>query len=276
MPITSRRVDIGEHYFNVNESGEGNDHTVLWLHGSGPGVTARSNWEGALEALQDDFHNIAPDMIGFADSSHPDPPPQGGAFTDLRADTLIELMTAMSVERFDLVGNSMGVAVAAQIAHLVPERVGRLVFMGGAAGPPQPTPGLKRIMGFGNDPTVDNLAAILESFVYDPGPWGDRLREIAEQRVPRALREDVMRSHKASFASDGAPPRHVDHASLTQPALVIHGAQDEVLLIDSGIGLFKALSNAQLHVFGNCGHWVQIERPGEFHALVRAFLAGEL
>ena len=275
MSMTSSRIAAGDHEFHVNQSGEGSDHHVLWLHGSGPGVTAASNWAGVLEALSDDFHNIAPDMLGFADSTHPDPPPLGGAFLDLRADTMIELMDAMGVQQFDLVGNSMGAGVAAQIAHRVPDRVGRMVFMGAAAGPPAPTPGLKRISTFADDPTVENLAAILESFVYDASPWGDQIQAIAEQRVPRALRPDVMRSHAASFAPDASPPAKVDYGSLTHPSLVVHGADDQVLFLESGMQLFGLLPNAQLHVFGQCGHWVQIERADEFHTLVSSFLKGE-
>lgn len=269
--MTTSQIEAGEYSFNVNESGQENDHHVLWLHGSGPGVTASSNWEGALNALADDFHNIAPDMLGFADSSHPDPPPLGGAFLNLRADTMIELMDAMEIEQFDIVGNSMGVGVGCQIAQLVPDRVGRLVLMGGAPGPPAPTPGLKRIATFGDDPTVENLAKILESFVFDPSPHGDLLQRVAEQRVPRALREDVMRSHAASFNPEGGPPRTVDHAALPHKALVVHGADDQVLLLESGLELFGRLSHAEMHIFGQCGHWTQIEKADEFHALVSDF-----
>ncbi len=276
MPTTSKRITAGANEFNVNQSGEGNDHVVLWLHGSGPGVTAMSNWEGALNDLGGAFHNIAPDMLGFADSTHPDPPPKRGDFLDLRADTMIELMDALGIDQFDLIGNSMGAAVSCQIAHRAPHRVGRMILMGGAKGPPAPTPGLQRVATFGDDPTVANMAAILESFVYDPDPWRDRIQAIAEQRVPRALREDVMRSHAASFAPDGPPPPPVDYGSLTLPALVVHGADDQVLFLQSGVELFESLPNAQIHVFGRCGHWVQIERQDEFNTLVTNFLTGAL
>lgn len=275
MSMTSTQIRAGDHEFHVNESGRGNEHHVLWLHGSGPGVTAVSNWEGVLHGLAGDFHNIAPDMLGFADSTHPDPPPLGGAFLDLRADTMIELMDAMGVEHFDVVGNSMGGGVAAQIAHRVPDRVRRMVFMGAAAGPPAPTPGLKRISTFADDPTVENLATILQSFVYDAGPWGDQIEAVAEQRVPQALRPDVMRSHAATFAPDSPPPTKVDYQALGHPSLVVHGADDQVLFLESGMKLFDLLPNAQLHVFGQCGHWVQIERADEFQTLVSSFLKGE-
>ena len=41
-----------------------------WLHGSGPGVTAFTNWHYALEQFSGDFYNIAPDVVGFGDSTH--------------------------------------------------------------------------------------------------------------------------------------------------------------------------------------------------------------
>jgi pimeloyl-ACP methyl ester carboxylesterase len=36
--------------------------------------------------------------------------------------------------------------------------------------------------------------------------------------------------------------------------------------------LLALIPNAQLHVFGHCGHWTQIERMAEFNAIVDAFL----
>ena len=37
--------------------------------------------------------------------------------------------------------------------------------------------------------------------------------------------------------------------------------------------MLKQIRNVQLHVFGNCGHWVQLERQRDFELLVAQFLA---
>ena len=107
--IATRDVQLGDLHFPLSESGNARSEAVLWLHGSGPGATALSNREGVIGDLAGDFHNLAPDVIGFGDSSHPDPAPRGMlAFTKLWVETLLRLLDTLGLERVHLVGNSMG------------------------------------------------------------------------------------------------------------------------------------------------------------------------
>jgi 2-hydroxymuconate-semialdehyde hydrolase len=86
--ITTTKVAVGEYEFQVNESGDRAAAPVLFLHGSGPGATGLSNWEAVIKDLGNDYYCLAPDVIGFGDSTHPENPPQGLApFTQLRIDT---------------------------------------------------------------------------------------------------------------------------------------------------------------------------------------------
>lgn len=73
------RIQTGSYTTNLNRAGEGNEEKVLFLHGSGPGATAWSNWQFALPALGESFDCLAPDMIGYGKSGHPADPPQGTA-----------------------------------------------------------------------------------------------------------------------------------------------------------------------------------------------------
>jgi pimeloyl-ACP methyl ester carboxylesterase len=56
------------------------------------------------------------------------------------------------------------------------------------------------------------------------------------------------------------------------PALVIHGRDDRVIPLATSEKLLNVLDNVQLHVFGHCGHWTQIEHATTFNRLVRDFL----
>ena len=76
-PIRVSDVAVGGHLFHLYESGDPRDPTIVFLHGSGPGATGLSNWEAALGAFGDRYHCLAPDIVGFGDSSHPNPPPAG-------------------------------------------------------------------------------------------------------------------------------------------------------------------------------------------------------
>jgi 2-hydroxymuconate-semialdehyde hydrolase len=61
--------------------------------------------------------------------------------------------------------------------------------------------------------------------------------------------------------------------SIKNSTLIIHGRDDEVIPFANSEKLFSLISNAQLHAFGRCGHWTQIEHKDDFNALVSRFLA---
>jgi pimeloyl-ACP methyl ester carboxylesterase len=62
-------------------------------------------------------------------------------------------------------------------------------------------------------------------------------------------------------------------AGITAPTLIVHGRDDQVIPLQNAYDLLALINDAQLHVFGRCGHWTQLEHPGEFSALVTAFLS---
>ena len=66
-----------------------------------------------------------------------------------------------------------------------------------------------------------------------------------------------------ALASDEAKLRALPHDTL-----IVHGREDRVIPLDSSTRLLELLPNAQLHVFGRCGHWTQIEHAARFNRLV--------
>jgi pimeloyl-ACP methyl ester carboxylesterase len=54
--------------------------------------------------------------------------------------------------------------------------------------------------------------------------------------------------------------------------LLVHGREDRVVPLATSLRLLELLDAAQLHVFGHCGHWTQIEHTAAFNRLVRDFL----
>jgi 2-hydroxymuconate-semialdehyde hydrolase len=49
-----------------------------------------------------------------------------------------------------------------------------------------------------------------------------------------------------------------------------------VIPLETSLKLLQVINNAQLHVFGHCGHWTQLEPRDAFNHLVRDFLTGVL
>ena len=59
---------------------------------------------------------------------------------------------------------------------------------------------------------------------------------------------------------------------LPQPTLIIHGRDDQVIPLEASERLLRLIPHAQLHVFGECGPWVQIEKAADFTRLLIDFL----
>src|SRR5512146_779048 len=113
MTVTNGQIQTGEYCTFYNSSGQDQDKAVLFLHGSGPGVSAWSNWQYALPALDGQFHSLAPDLVGFGATQHPQNPPSGMKnWMRIWVDQCLALMDALNIEKAHIVGNSMGGVIA--------------------------------------------------------------------------------------------------------------------------------------------------------------------
>jgi len=66
-----------------------------------------------------------------------------------------------------------------------------------------------------------------------------------------------------------------DIRALPHPTLVVHGREDRIIPLANALTLAEWIPDAQLHVFGRCGHWTQIEHAARFVRLVGDFLTEE-
>jgi len=260
-------VKVGDYSIRVNETGDPSLPAVLWLHGSGPGVSALSNWERLITQLMPGFRNVAPDILGFGESSHPEDPPRGmAAYTELRAEVTAGLLDALGLDRVHVVGNSMGGMITLRMLQKYPGRFGRAVLMGSGGAPEPPTPDLVTMVRFYEDPTPAAMRKLMDNFIFDTAAFGGDLDAIAEDRVRKALRPEVKRSHLATFDPSGSPlafpPGQL--AAITHEILVMHGREDRMLPVENSYYLARHLPNAQLHVLPHAGHWMQLEQAERF------------
>lgn len=260
-------VDAGGVRTNYLQAGDG--PPVVLVHGSGPGVTAYANWRLTIPGLAQRFRVLAPDMAGFGTSDKP-----GGYGMALWTDQLIAFLDALGLERVSLVGNSFGGGLAIRIAVEHPDRVQRLVLMG-AAGVDFPiTEGLDAVWGY--EPSVANMRRIMDFFAHDRGLVND---ELAELRYRASIRPGT---HEA-FSSMFPPPRQrwvrelaTDEEAIRaipHETLIVHGRDDRVIPLQNSLRLLELIERSELHVFGRCGHWTQIEWAEEFTELLVRFLA---
>jgi 2-hydroxymuconate-semialdehyde hydrolase len=268
-PELGRRVRTGAFDTNVLEAGTGDP--VLFIHGSGPGVSAWANWRLVLPALARERRVIAPDMVGFGFTDRP----AGIAYSmDTWVRQALDLLDALDIERADLVGNSFGGALALALATHHPGRVRRLVLMGSVGVPFTITPGLDAVWGY--TPSFEAMRGLLDIFAYSRALVTD---ELAQLRYQASIRPGFQESFSAMFPAprqrwvDAMTSPEAAIRALPHQTLVVHGREDQVIPLVNSLTLADWIPRAQLHVFGQCGHWTQIEHAARFTQLVANFLA---
>jgi pimeloyl-ACP methyl ester carboxylesterase len=271
QPEIGRSVQAAGIRTNYLDAGDG-DQTVLLVHGSGPGVTAYANWRLVIPALAKDFHVVAPDMAGFGYTERP----EGIAYgLDVWVDQALGLLDTLGIEQAHLVGNSFGGAIGLRLAARHPDRVGKLVLMGSMGVEFEITEGLDRVWGY--EPSFENMRRVLDVFAYSRTLVND---ELARVRYEGSVQPGFQEAFAAMFPA----PRQRWVSAMATPedelrrlphrTLVVHGREDRVIPVSNSYKLVDLLENADLAVFGKCGHWSMIERTADFTRLVRDFLLG--
>ena len=269
--INEGELDLKIHY---NDCGQG-DETVVMLHGSGPGASGWANFNRNIEPLVEaGFRVILMDCPGWSKS---DSIVCDGSRSDLNATVLKGLLDELDIEQVHILGNSMGGHSAVAFALRYPQRVGKLVLMGGGTGgaslfTPMPTEGIKRLQGLYREPTIENLEAMMAIFVFDTS---DLTEELFQARLDNML---ARRDHLENFVKslEANPKQFPDFSprlgEISAETLVIWGRQDRFVPMDTGLRLVAGLPNSELHVFNRCGHWAQWEHADKFNRMVLDFL----
>lgn len=276
--ISSRFVDINENglalKIHYNDFGQGAE-TVIMLHGSGPGATSWANFsQNVAPLVEAGYRVILLDSPGWGKS---DPIVVSESRSHVNAAALKGLVNALDLKKVHLIGNSMGGHSATAFTLDNPDRVGKLILMGGGTGglstfTPMPTEGIKRLYALYRDPTLENLRAMMDIFVYDASSLTD---ELLEQRLSNIVaRQDHLDNFVKSIELN--PRQFPDFgarlSTITAPTLIMWGRDDRFVPMDAALRLVAHIPQAELHLFNRCGHWVQWEHKDRFNALVLDFL----
>jgi pimeloyl-ACP methyl ester carboxylesterase len=259
---------------------EGSGQTLLFLHGSGPGVTGWRNFRGVLPTFAEHFRCLILEFPGFGVSDdfggHPMIDAQGA---------VVPFLDAIGVDKVDVIGNSMGGGVGINFAIGSPDRIGKLVTIGGIGTnifSPGPSEGIRLLQEFTEDPTRQRLVDWLNSMVYNQDIVTE---ELIEERWALATDPETLASArrmygKAAFnmmmkfmrSADAPPQPWAQMHRVKAPTLLTWGRDDRVSPLDMALIPMRTIANAELHVFGNCGHWAMIEAKEAFENTVMGFL----
>ena len=267
--------DLKLHY---HEAGMGNGPVVVLLHGGGPGASSWSNFGRNIAVLSRRFHVLAVDQPGYG---HSDKLTEHEQYNRYSAAALLALVDHLGLERVALVGNSLGGGTAVRFALDHTDRAGRLVLMGPGGlsmnlFSPDPTEGVKLLGRFTAEPTRENMERFLRIMVYDQKLITP---ELVDERFAIASQPDSLAAARAMGKSFAGPDFELgmmwrEVYKLRQPVLLLWGREDRVNPLDGALVALKTIPRVQLHVFGQCGHWVQVEKFEEFNNLTTHFLGG--
>ncbi|MEQ1806924.1 MAG: alpha/beta hydrolase [Burkholderiaceae bacterium] len=266
-PEVAQSVRTGSFNTNVHDLGAGKP--VLFVHGSGPGVSAFANWRLVMPQISKTRRVIAPDMVGFGFTERP----AGITYSmDGWVQQALDLLDALGIAQADVVGNSFGGALSLALACRHPPRVRRLVLMGSVGVPFPLTQGLDEVWGY--TPSFENMRRIMDWFAFDRGLVND---ELARLRYEASIRAGFQESFSAMFPAprqrwvDAMCSAEAAIRALPHDTLVVHGRDDQVIPLSTSLTLAQWIPKSQLHVFGQCGHWTQIEHTARFNQLISNF-----
>ena len=275
-----REIDTSAGTLRYYDWAAGPTPTLLFLHGSGPGVTGWRNFRGVLPTFLAHFRCLVLEFPGFGVTDdlggHPMITAQG---------VVAPFLDALGIERVHIVGNSMGGGVGVNFAIRNPDRIDRLVTIGGIGTntfSPGPSEGIRLLQEFTEDPTRQRLVDWLKSMVYDQSLVTE---ELIEERWQLATDPDTLAAARRMYgkaaysammaamsASDRPMPWAVMH-KVAAPTLLTWGRDDRVSPLDMALLPMRTIPNAELHVFPNCGHWAMIEAKAAFESTVLTFLS---
>jgi len=264
-------VDAGgikTHYYSA---GEGKDVVIL-LHGGGGGAYALHNWAPTIPGLANGgFTVYAPDVVGFGLTDKP----EGWHTFDKKVEHLKNFLDALSIDRVHLIGNSMGAGISCGFITQYPDRVGKLICMGGGAAKlGDLSPALKSVKNF--TPDRERMRKLLESLTCNPELVTD---EMVENRYQMAILPGAQESNSA-FLGELPFEEFIDRtekklATIPHEVLLAWGEEDIVVPMKVADRMMEIIPNCRLELFPNCGHWVQLEDIDRFNKLAIDFFSAK-
>ena len=271
----------GKHQLHYTTEGDPTNPALVMIHGW---FSHRGVWHQTLAAVKDRFYCVAIDLLGFGDS---DKPKDGDYSIETQGQRVLALVDSLGIDRFTVIGHSMGGQTALCIASmLAPERVIKVVSVSGVAAA-KLTPGVTR--------WVVPLVAMMYRLpflvamarVMSRNPWYAKKVSFWPwfydmDGLPfSAWAVDRQMAFQPGIAAAAYKTRRaitsldltVHLPKITAPTLAIFGAQDATVPVSDGHLVDAHVPNSRLVLIDKCGHFPHYEHPEEYLQALETFLA---
>jgi pimeloyl-ACP methyl ester carboxylesterase len=248
---------------------EGIGPPVIFLHA---GIADMRMWDTQVGPFATRFDVIRLDQRGFGESELPPKPWSPVA-------DLLSLMDQLALDTADLVGCSMGGALAIDFALAHPDRVSKLVLVGSAIGGFTFRPEHAHLFAeAASARKAGDMTALNEAMLYlfldgparPRGYVAEPLRELFLDMNGRALRADF---DKAPPEQDALAVRKLHE--IAAPTLVVVGDKDVPTVLEAADLLMNSIPDVRKAVIEDAAHLPNLEHPDEFNRLVLDFLLAD-
>jgi pimeloyl-ACP methyl ester carboxylesterase len=252
------------------QAGEG--EPLVLFHGGSPGTCSSVNWKLNIEPLAAaGFAVYAYDQPGFGLSDNPT-----DYSLDFRVSHAKAFIDASKLNRFHVMGNSMGAYIAARVA-LEDRRARKLVLVssntlapkGSAASQAKSKKHAEELRAY--TPSLESMRRMtLGTLFHRELVTDDLVRERYEMSAGKNYEAQLRRAEAPRSKTLDDELGH-----LKTKTLILWGKNDHGTSLEQAVLLFEKIPRAELHVFDACAHWVQWDQAQRFNNLVAAFLKAD-
>ncbi|MGZ6277018.1 MAG: alpha/beta fold hydrolase, partial [Syntrophales bacterium] len=239
---------------HVDDGGSGGV-AVVFVHAFGGNTT---HWSAQLEHLRQKKRAVALDLRGHGLSQ---PPADGDYRMESLAGDIDAVVNKISLQRFVLVGHSMGGSVVIEYASLHPERVAGLVLVD--TGNPKEIPeGQKQqyIRALESDAYAGVMESYFEEILVGSGP-GVREKIMGEIRnMPKEVAVQLVKEQLRFDPVSALSGYHGPRLAVVTPAN------------EMPYSLHNLLPDFPHVVMTGTSHWLQLDKPQEFNRILDEFL----
>jgi pimeloyl-ACP methyl ester carboxylesterase len=247
----------------------GDGEAVVLIHGAAPGACSQVSWQPNLDPLaKAGFWVIAYDQPGFGHSGQPE-----DYSLEYRVQHAKAFIDALGLTHYHLIGNSVGAYIAARLA-LEDPRVDRLVLISSSVLAPSGSEGAATMAREHSaalrsfEPSLESVREMTKKTLY-------KRELVTEELVQARFEMSSGPRYEAQLARRTAPPQRPildELPKLAPKTMILWGKNDRGAAVERALLLFDLIPGAELHVFDECGHWVQWDQAARFNQLVSAFL----
>ena len=253
---TPKKTVADPTHLKIDDGGAGG-LPVIFVHSFAGNI---SHWAEQLAHLRTQRRAIALDLSGHGETK---PPPSRNKYSiRLLAKDVEAAARILKLDRFVLVGHSMGAAVATVVAAANPGKVVGLVLVD-----PPPAPG-----AVPPGQTAQIISALkVNPFAVTEDYWKTQLLGGSGPAVQARLLEELRKMSRSAIVELTTDTFNFDIAQelarYPGPKLSIVTPQN-----DAPLSLHNAVPNVAHVTVGGTGHWIQLDKPAELNAILDGFL----